>query len=117
MTNNHHLQSGCSSSANSTAAGSRSRTQYRGFIPATSGSVPPPPLGWRGLILMDSLDERNERRFQYRQKIYDAGGLRGSAPVPAKPAGYGGMHSVPPQELGGLPWRGSWRQCGPRVST
>lgn len=86
--------------------------EYRGFLPTNLGlKFRPHPWAMAvGLILMDSLDERNERRFRYRQKIYDAlEEIPGVSPLKsypkAKPAGfYGGMHMMyHPEELGGLP--------------
>ena len=85
--------------------------EYRAFAPTNLGlkfRAHPFALGI-GLIMMESLDERNAKRFAYRQKIYD--GLAGVPGVKAlksytkaKPAGfYGGMHMMyHPEELGGL---------------
>jgi dTDP-4-amino-4,6-dideoxygalactose transaminase len=86
--------------------------EYRAFAPTNFGlKFRPHPWAMAvGLVLMDSLDYRNERRRQYRQKIYDGlAGVPGVRPLKsypkAKPAGfYGGMHLMyHPQELGGLP--------------
>jgi len=63
-----------------------------------------------GLVLMEGLDERNEQRRKYRQKIEAAlEEIPGISPLrhhpKAKVAGfYGGMHMIyHPEELGGLP--------------
>ena len=63
-----------------------------------------------GLIFLESLDERNEKRTKYRSKIFKAlSNIKGVMPVKsypkAKPAGfYGGMHMLYlPEELDGLP--------------
>ena len=86
--------------------------EYRAFAPTNLGlKFRPHPWAMAvGLILMDSLDWRNEQRYAYRQRIYDGlASVPGVRPVKsypkAKPAGfYGGMHMLyHPQELGGLP--------------
>ena len=86
--------------------------EYRAFAPTNLGlKLRAHPFAMAiGLILMESLDERNAWRSAYRQKIYDGlsdlPGVRALQSYPkAKPAGfYGGMHMMyHPEELGGLP--------------
>jgi len=88
-----------------------SNPEYRAFAPTNLGlKFRPHPWAMAvGLVLMDSLDYRNEQRLKYRRKIYDAAaGIPGIAPLKsypkATPAGfYGGMHMMyHPEELGGL---------------
>ena len=63
-----------------------------------------------GLVMLDSLDERNEKRFQYRSKIFDAlQDMPGIEPVKSYPKAdprgfYGGMHMLyKPEQLSNLP--------------
>jgi dTDP-4-amino-4,6-dideoxygalactose transaminase len=85
---------------------------YRQMAPTNSGLKfrPHPWAMAAALIMLESLDERNARRRQYRNKIYDAlSGSPGIEPLcdhpKATPAGfYGGMHFIyRPADFGGLP--------------
>lgn len=87
---------------------------YRAFAPTNLGLKfrPHPWAMATALVLLDSLDDRNERRARCRRKIYQAvGNIPGLEPLKsypkAKPAGfYGGMHMMyQSEQLGGLPAR------------
>ncbi len=93
-------------------AGEVKDSEFRAMMPTGSGLKfrAHPWAMAMGIAMLDGLDDRNERRRQYRKKIYEAvAGLPGLQPMKEHPkatsAGfYGGMHFLyTPDELGDLP--------------